>query len=137
MHFSKTSEYSIRVLCYLHRYNNSIHTVKILHKELNLPYKYLTKIMTILVKKGLVSASKGRTGGLKLTKDANKIRLCDILEATDDSFRYKRCILGFEDCDSSNPCALHLVWSNSKESFEDILTHTTLDSLLLTNGIKL
>ncbi|MGZ8546907.1 MAG: Rrf2 family transcriptional regulator, partial [Sulfuricurvum sp.] len=64
MHFSKTTEYAIRVLSYLYRYNTTSHSVNVLHQELNLPYKYLTKMVTVLVKKGLLKASRGRDGGI-------------------------------------------------------------------------
>lgn len=137
MHFSKTAEYAIRVLSYLHRYSSTSHSVNILHQELGLPYKYLTKMMTELVKKGLVTASRGREGGLSLAKSADAIRLCDILEAIGESLESDRCILGFEKCDASNPCALHDQWVKPKELIETMLTTTTLASLIDNKETKL
>jgi len=137
MNFSKTAEYAIRVLSYLDRYSEKSHSVNILHKKLNLPYKYLTKLMTELVKKGLVRASRGRDGGFSLAKDANEILLYDILEAIGEPLETGRCILGFEKCDSSNPCALHDKWSQPKKMIEDMLTTTTLKSLVFEKDTKL
>jgi len=130
MHFSKTTEYAIRVLSYLHRYSSKPYSVSFLHKELELPYKYLTKLMTELVKKGLVNASKGRYGGFSLAVDSEKIYLCDILEAIGESSESDRCILGFEMCDASNPCSLHNQWLEPKMSIEKMLKTTSLDSLV-------
>ena len=137
MHFSKTTEYAIRVLSYLYRYNETSHSVNVLHQELGLPYKYLTKMMTDLVKKGLVVASRGREGGVSLAKDANSIRLCDILEAIGESRDTEHCILGFDKCDATNPCALHDQWSKPKELIETMLTNTTLATLIRDNAVKL
>lgn len=137
MHFSKTTEYAIRVLSYLHRYSSTTHSVNVLHQELDLPYKYLTKMMTQLVKKGLVSASRGREGGLSLAKSADSIRLCDILEAIGEPLESERCILGFDKCDASNPCALHDQWAPPKAMIEEMLTTTTLASLLQNKETKL
>lgn len=137
MHFSKTAEYAIRVLSYLHRHNETSHSVNVLHQELDLPYKYLTKLMTELVKKGLVNASRGREGGLSLARDADTIYLCDILEAIGESLEHERCILGFQKCDATNPCALHEQWSKPKEMIETMLTTTTLASLILNKETKL
>lgn len=137
MHFSKTAEYAIRVLSYLHRYNTTSHSVNVIHKELNLPYKYLTKMVTDLVKKGLVNASRGREGGVSLAKNANDITLRDILEAIGEPLDSKRCILGFETCDASNPCALHNQWTKPKTIIETMLTTTTLASLLHDKESKL
>ena len=137
MHFSKTAEYAIRVLSYLHRHNETTHSVNLLHQELDLPYKYLTKLMTQLVKKGLVNASRGREGGVSLARDADKISLCDILEAIGESLEHDRCILGFDRCDAANPCALHDQWARPKEMIETMLTTTTLASLILNKETKL
>jgi Rrf2 family protein len=137
MHFSKTAEYAIRVLSYLHCYNTTSHSVNVIHKELNLPYKYLTKMVTDLVKKGLVNASRGRDGGVSLAKNANDITLRDILEAIGEPLDSKRCILGFETCDASNHCALHNQWTKPKAIIETMLTTTTLASLLHDKESKL
>lgn len=137
MHFSKTAEYAIRVLSYLHRHNETSHSVNVLHQELGLPYKYLTKMMTDLVKKGLVVASRGREGGVSLAKDADSIRLCDILEAIGEPLEHERCILGFDKCDALNPCALHDQWIAPKDMIEIMLTETTLASLLHNKETKL
>jgi Rrf2 family transcriptional regulator, iron-sulfur cluster assembly transcription factor len=130
MHFSKTTEYAIRVLTYLHLHSSEPHSVSFLHKELELPYKYLTKLMTELVKKGLVTALKGRNGGFTLAVDAQSIYLCDILESIGESLEEDRCILGFETCDAANPCALHNKWLKPKMEIESMLKTTSLASLI-------
>ena len=137
MRFSKTAEYAIRVLSYLHRHDGSSHSVNVLHQELNLPYKYLTKMMTELAKKGLVNATRGRDGGLSLARDASDIYLYDILEAIGEPFAHDRCILGFDKCDASNPCALHDQWVKPKEMIETMLGATTLASLIQNRETKL
>jgi len=137
MHFSKTTEYAIRVLSYLHCYPSEPHSVSLLHKELELPYKYLTKLMTELVKKGLVSASKGRNGGFSLAIDAEKIYLCDILESVGESLESTRCILGFEKCDASDPCSLHSQWLEPKMAIDKMLQTTSLASLASNKETKI
>jgi len=137
MNFSKTAQYAIRVLFYLDRYSEKSHSVNILHQELNLPYKYLTKLMTELVKKGLVEASRGRGGGFSLAKDSNKILLYDILEAVGEPLVEGQCILGFEKCDSLNPCALHDSWTKPQKLIEDMIATTTLKSLVFEKDTKL
>ena len=135
MHFSKTSEYAIRVLSYLSVHNDSLHSVNTLHKELDFPYKYLTKLMTSLTKKGLVVSNRGREGGFSLARDSKEIYLNDILNAVDENEidETERCILGFEKCDSTNPCMLHEKWIKPKTLIDDMLLNTTLAELAKTN----
>ncbi|MBD3799473.1 Rrf2 family transcriptional regulator [Sulfuricurvum sp.] len=137
MYFSKTTEYAIRVLSYLDRYNDSTHSVNHLHQELGLPYKYLTRVVTDLVKKGLIVSMRGREGGVTLAKKAEDIRLCDILDAMGEPLEPNRCILGFEKCDAANPCALHDQWVAPKNMIETMLTETTLASLSRNKQTKL
>jgi len=137
MHFSKTTEYAIRVLSYLSSYSETSHSVSFLHKELGLPYKYLTKLMNELVKKGLLNASRGRDGGFSLAVDASEIYLCDILESIGESLESERCILGFEKCDMSNPCALHDKWVEPKTIIENMLKTTSLASIIKNKDRKI
>lgn len=137
MHFSKTTEYAIRVLSYLYRYKEKPHSVAFLHKELDLPYKYLTKLMTELEKKELVSSLRGRDGGFTLKGDAEKIFLAQILQASGEPLEAKRCILGFAECNAKNPCALHDEWLKPKKMIEEMLQNTSLASLVDTKHTKI
>ena len=130
MHFSKTTEYAVRILSYLYRYSEEPHSAAFLHKELELPYKYLTKLMTKLEKDGFVSATRGRNGGFKLSMDAESIYLHAIVESLGDSMESQRCILGFAMCDASNPCALHHKWLKPKKAIDEMLESTTLAQLM-------
>lgn len=80
---------------------------------------------------------EGVRGGVSLARDADKISLCDILEAIGESLEHDRCILGFDRCDAANPCALHDQWAKPKEMIETMLTTTTLASLILNKETKL
>jgi len=130
VHFSKTTEYAIRVLSYLYRYPSEPRSVAFLHKELELPYKYLTKLLTKLEKEGFVSVIKGCNGGFSLAMDGNNIYLCNILEAVGEPLEAQRCILGFEMCDAKNPCSLHNRWLKPKQAIDEMLETTTLASLM-------
>lgn len=137
MYFSKTTEYAIRVLTYLCRHNLEPYSVAFLHKELKMPYKYLTKLMTKLQKQGFVNATKGCNGGFTLAMDANKIYLQDIVESVEESLESQRCILGFEMCDAQNPCSLHNRWLKPKGAIDEMLETTTLASLVENEANKL
>lgn len=137
MYFSKTTEYAIRVLSYLHRNHQKPHSAAFLHQELSLPYKYLTKLLTELEKKELLLAIRGRDGGFMLKRSAQTIFLAEILEASGEPLEVKRCILGFSECDATNPCALHHDWLKPKKMIEDMLKSTSLASLIDNKETKL
>jgi len=74
MQLSATSQYAIRILVYMagQKDSQSINAAE-LAETLLIPYKFLAKIMTSLVKVGLVESIRGKEGGYKTEK--RKLRI--------------------------------------------------------------
>ncbi|RBQ28851.1 RrF2 family transcriptional regulator [Aliarcobacter vitoriensis] len=117
MIFSTTSKYAIKVLLHMSKNTSKLYSVKELSEILEIPYKYLSKIMTNLSKKDLILAIQGRYGGFKLAKNEEDIKLKDILIALEDE-SFKQCVLGDGICDKENKCKLHDTWDESKQTIQ-------------------
>lgn len=109
--------------------NNGLFTAKFLHEQLNIPYKYLTRLMTNLVRSGCLVSIQGREGGFRINKQPRGITLDKIIEAVEGMDSFNSCILGFDECSDDNPCALHFVWEKNKADFLNTLETTTLEDL--------
>ena len=131
MHFSKTVEYSILMLSYIAKHTDEKLSSGMLHQALNIPYKYLTKLVTKLVKAGLIHSTKGRDGGIVLGKNPCEITIAHILEAMNEPSPQCRCVLGFETCNPANPCVLHHSWEKPRALIDTMIHKTTLEDLLL------
>jgi Rrf2 family protein len=129
MILTKTTEYAVRVLTYMASHDKELFSANYLHKELNIPYKYLTRLMTDLSKQGCLVSVKGRDGGFRLVKDVKTITLANIIEAVEGMDSFNACILGFHECSSENPCAMHYVWEENKKNFIKTLKNTSLYDL--------
>jgi len=129
MIFSKTTEYALRVLTYMASNEKGLYTAKYLHEQLNIPYKYLTKLMTDLVKGGCLKSIQGRDGGFMIVKESDKLTLAEIVETVEGIDGFNGCILGLPECSDENPCAMHFVWEKNKRSFINTLETTTLAEL--------
>ena len=130
MQLNNTTQYAIRILSYIAKYGDSrLYPAKELSETLSIPYKFLTKIMTELVKYDFVDSIKGREGGYKLSKPSKDISIHDIL----GSFRAlpddTKCVLGIGKCDGSNKCALHDQWLEPRNLIIKMYKDTTLDKL--------
>ncbi len=90
MKLNTTSKYAIRILTLISKNDTDKYNAKMLSEILEIPYKYLTKLMTSLTKAGLITSQRGREGGYVLTKDSNDIFISDILEAVNESLEKKR-----------------------------------------------
>ncbi len=115
MQLSNTSQYAIRILSYMaNQQESELINATQLSEILQMPYKFLTKIMTELVKANLVESIRGRDGGYILTKEAFDTKIDTILDLFNDSIKDEQCILGIGFCDGSNKCALHDQWVEPK-----------------------
>ena len=89
MQLSNTSKYAIRILSYITKNEDKkLQNAKELSEILEIPYKFLTKIMTDLVKKEFILSIRGREGGYKLARSASSISVLDILNAFNELTHY-------------------------------------------------
>ena len=138
MHFRKTTEYAIRVMVYLAENSGERFSVSFLNKTLNIPYKYLGRLMNQLSQQNLVQVTQGKYGGYLLeTRRLPEIYLYQIVDAVEGLQDYDRCILGFPQCSDENPCALHHLWVEQRDAIKKMLYSTALVDLVKRNIKKL
>ncbi len=129
MKLSKTSEYSLRILIYMAKEPEQMYTAKQLVKELNVSDKYLRKIMTDLSKAGFIKSILGRDGGYIFTKSINDIYLYDVIDSVEGMDTLNGCVLGFENCSCTSPCAMHDTWQHVRNRLNKVFRETTLAGL--------
>ncbi len=127
MHLSKTSKYAIKLLTYMATDDAGLFRSKELCETLDIPYKYLSSIITNLSKAGIINSTKGRNGGISFARELQDISLKDIINVTESSDIHE-CIMGFGGCQEHEKCLLHDSWKEPKESvINDFLAQTLLD----------
>lgn len=96
------------------------------------PAKYLSKLLEVLVNRGLVRSQKGVHGGYALTRPAMDITLFEIIDPIDHMSRVPDCLLGLPQCSDAAPCPAHERWRHVRETLKNMLVTTTLAELLPT-----
>ena len=85
--------------------------VRELAHELKIPRHFLGKVLTDLVKKGLLLSIKGPSGGFRLAVDANSMSINEIMTIFGEQDRFENsCIMGQSRCNDNSPCPLHFLW---------------------------
>ena len=127
MHLNKTSKYAIKLLTYMATQEDALFKSKELCETLDIPYKYLSAIITNLSKANIIQSAKGRNGGISFTKERSEITLKDIISVTESSDIHQ-CVMGFGGCKEHDKCLLHDTWKAPKESvINDFLSQTLQD----------
>jgi len=137
MELNNTTQYAIRVLNFMNTYESQdFYSARFLSEKLNIDYKFLTIIMTKLVKAEILKSIRGKSGGFILNKNPMEICLIDIIKLFDNTVDPKSCVLGIDKCDSKNRCSLHNKYLKPKKEIYKLFENTTLDDVK-GQGIKL
>ena len=129
MNFSKTTSYTISVLSFMADHEGGKYSAKKLNEELAIPWPYLRQLLTSLSKSGFIYSVQGRNGGFLLKKPAEEIFLAEIIDAVEGLNVFGTCIMGFQKCPFNHTCAMHEVWTDTRESILNVLKNTTLAQL--------
>lgn len=129
MKLSKTAEYALRILIFMAKEPEQLHTAKQLVDELKISDKYLRRLMTDLSKSGFIRSTQGREGGYSFVKDISDIYVFDVINSVEDMDKLNGCVLGFESCSCTNPCAMHDTWQHARAELNKVFRQTKLSDM--------
>ena len=130
MILSKSSVYALRaLLCLAEEGGNDTVRVDDIADRLDVPRNYLSKILHVLAREGVLASTRGPRGGFRLAIPARDLRLSDIVRHFDDVPDGAQCLLGRERCLESDPCAAHARWKDVGAALRAFLAETSLADL--------
>ena len=126
---NQTAIYALRAMGFLAGQNTAEPVLSsLIAEEMEIPHNFLSKILNRLAQAGLILATRGRKGGVRLARPGSDILLYEVVDLFMKVDDYKKCFLGMRKCDGS--CGLHLRWRIISEQFEKMLNETTIDQIL-------
>jgi Rrf2 family protein len=92
---------------------------------------YVEQILNMLKRSKLVKAIRGPHGGYSLVRPPKKIKIGEILEATEGPISLVHCITknGSDICRLSLKCKTKKFWSKLNGVIQGVLDNTTLEDL--------
>ena len=128
--FSKKCEYGMQAVLYLAAQDvGTIIPAEQISRVLKIPKEFISKILQSLRESGIISSTKGKSGGFCLAKPSSEIKLIDVVEAIDGLEMFDSCVLGFPECSPDTPCPVHDKWGDLRTQALEMLTSETLDKL--------
>ena len=137
MKLSTRSRYGLRAMLVLAQYvgDEPVMTKEIADKQ-NLPVTYLEQLMLTLRKAGLVVATRGAKGGYVLSRSADDMTLCDIVEALEGPLDIADCADVTNCCQTPDTCALKEVFTEANNSLRAVFSKRTLAQLAEEQRLK-
>jgi len=103
---SPTAEYALRAIVALARTGDTALVTRKIAETTLVPPSYLSKVLQMLRKKGLVRSKRGLGGGFVLAKCPTELTVLDVVNAVDPIKRIEQCPLGIES-HGCQLCSLH------------------------------
>ncbi|MGN1227425.1 MAG: RrF2 family transcriptional regulator [Christensenellales bacterium] len=130
MKISTKGRYAVRAMYDIATANKEYVSIAEISKRQAISIKYLERIVSLLVKAGLLTSQKGICGGYKLTKKVDECTILEILTATDDVPQIVPCLSSGVECPRKDKCATVGCWETLTSIIYDYLGHITLQNLI-------
>ncbi|HLE88581.1 MAG TPA: Rrf2 family transcriptional regulator [Candidatus Limnocylindria bacterium] len=137
MKLSTRAEYGIRVLVALaHADGERPTSLAGIARADKLPHAYIEQLVGDLRRAGLVTATRGHSGGYRLARPASQIRLVDAMRALDGPILEMPCAgpTDLESCDRPQDCSVHEIFERLYNSLSGMLGDTTLAEVAAGTG---
>jgi Rrf2 family iron-responsive transcriptional regulator len=131
MRLTKQTNYAVRMLMYCAANEGHLSRIPEIARAYGVSELFLFKILQPLNKAGLVGTVRGRNGGVKLGRPADRITLFDVIKVTEDSFAMAECFAdGAVECPLVDSCGLNAALRKALNAFFDVLADYTIDDLV-------
>ena len=126
MHLTRYTDYSMRMLLCLGARPDRVCSIAEIARAYGISQNHLMKVAHDLGKAGYVEALRGRSGGLRLARPADKINVGEVVRQTEQGLELAECgsyVIG-------PACGLSSVLDEALAAFMAVLDRYTLADLL-------
>ena len=128
---SQTAEYALRAVVWLASRPERALSTQGISAATKVPAGYLSKVLQGLARAGLVVSNPGRGGGFVLARNAERIRVLDVVNAVDGIQRIKKCPLSLR-AHGRVLCPLHKRLDDAMAMVEEAFAKSTIAELITT-----
>ena len=126
---SQTAGYAIVALSYLHGRDEDWVQAKDIAEATGIPRPYLSRILHLMGKNGLINTKRGYRGGVALARPTEDITLLEVAEAIDATVSKPKCLIGLAECSDDRGCPAHDYWIREQSKMQSKLNRLTLASV--------
>ena len=127
---SKQTDYACRVVLHLAMLPPGERvTAQDIAKQRLIPRALVRRVITQLANAGLLTTTRGASGGLELARPASEISLLQVVEAMEGSIALNGCVVNPQACPLMQVCSVHEAWVGARQALRAELSRSTFDKL--------
>lgn len=130
MRLTSYTDYSLRLLIYVAIKRGELATIQEVANAYGISNNHLMKVAYQLGQHGFLETVRGRNGGLRLARKAEKISVGDVVRAMEDDFAMVECFKnGGGNCTITPRCKLRGALFEALNAYMKVLDRYTLADL--------
>lgn len=132
MQLTQYTDYSFRVLIFLAQKPDGLSTVTEIAAFHAISRNHLVKVIHNLASKGFIVTTRGRNGGMKLSRAPASINLGDVARNTEPNFNIAECFDRANNrCVITPTCTLKSILWDANKAFLNVFDQYTLADAML------
>ena len=134
MNITRFTDYSLRVLTYLAVKQGELVTIKEVADQYNISKNHLMKVVQQLNAQGYLQATRGKNGGIKLSREPKDINIGEIVRLMEEDSTLVECFGPNNQCVITQACQLKHMFAEAMNRFFECLDQYTLADMLTGNN---
>ncbi len=131
LQLTRDAEYAVRAVVFLAAQpEGKVSLISEISQVQEVPKSYLSKIMQVLARAGIVRSKRGSKGGFVLGRPAESITLRQAIEAVEGPIFLNVCLVKKGECHRDSLCPVHPVWKEAQKKLMEVLDGKTLADLV-------
>jgi Rrf2 family transcriptional regulator, nitric oxide-sensitive transcriptional repressor len=131
MKLTQYSDLGLRLMMYLALRKGESVTIQEVSDRFGVSKNHMVKISHQLTQSGLIESTRGRNGGVRLSRPPESINIEQALRATEDNFDLVECFNALQNrCVISDVCRLSGVFDTALTAFFKVLQAISLADLV-------
>ena len=138
MRMSTKAQYAVRALVSLNLTSATRPvSIKELSERENISLHYLEQLFVKLRRGGIVRSMRGPGGGYMLAREAEDIRIDEIIDTVEEALMPLSCMNNDGSCSCDTECATQAVWHGLGQQIRGFLASMTLEDLTERGRVQL
>jgi FeS assembly SUF system regulator len=127
---SKLADYGVIVATHLAAFPDHQVTAGAVAAATRLPQATVAKLLKSLAHAGLVTATRGPSGGYRLARNANAISVAAVVAAIDGDIGLTQCSVHVAECERTTYCPTRPHWAAINRAVGQALAAVSLDAMV-------
>lgn len=131
MRLTDSCDVALRVLIFAASHGDRLITIDEIVTVYNQPRGTVMKVVNTLTRGQFLTAQRGRSGGLRLGRPADQIRISDVIQYVEPDLHLVECMRSGNQCVITKDCRLISPLQKALRAFLDTLRDYTIADMIL------